>query len=130
MKIRELKFWICETKENSTWPPNWECWSSPKHRCIHGDNEPSIHEVVSNSTLVEVKRFQNYDDVLNLRTYYKDANGIEHNCTINLKWMQPPTVADVEKILRIQLGISGSAIGDLEVYLNPTSMEPQKWFIA
>jgi hypothetical protein len=115
MKIRELLFSVCGTGKNSTWPPNWECWSSAEHGCIHGNDEPSIHEVVSYGTLVQVKRFQNYDDILNLRTYYKDANGKEHSCTANLKWTPPPTVIEVEKVLRAHLGGPGSEIGELEV---------------
>ncbi len=96
MKIRNLKRKYGEAFV-SVWPPVWVSSCGPGDKQANGEK----------GVLKSVKRLR---DRLNLTMV---QYGREHGGS--LQWDEPPSLADVEKVLCAHLGEPIKAIGDLDV---------------
>lgn len=96
MKIRDLKRKSSEAVVR-VWPPSWGGFYKP------GDKFPMGEEGV----LESVKRI---GDRLSLTIKYEGRDAVG-----SLQWDAPPSLDNVEKALRANIGKPIKAIGDLEV---------------
>lgn len=96
MKIRNLKRKSGQAII-SVWPPAWASSYGPGDKFAVGDE----------GVLKSVKRL---DDRLSLTMEYA---GREH--VGSLQWDAPPSLDEVEKVLRAHLGLPIKAISDLDV---------------
>ena len=67
-------------------------------------------ETFGEDGVLQAVSFRHREDRLSLRMHYK---GHEH--TAGLSWDPPPSLSDVEQVLRAHLGHTIRAIGDLDV---------------
>jgi hypothetical protein len=98
MKIRNLKRKSGQAIY-SVWPPKWGGSYEAGDKFALGDV----------GVLVSVKRLG--DDHLSLTIKYE---GREHSASL-LQWDAPPSLDEVEKVLKAHLGEPIKAIGDLDV---------------